>query len=320
MPIRMELMHLIHDAQALEFWAPAALGLIIGGAAVWWAFTYLQRMRLIEDTPTALVRSAPQGYIELQGHAELMDGDPIHAPLSLRHCTWYRFKVERREKRGGGNNSRGWRTIDRGVSEHLFYLEDATGRCAIDPEGAAVTATHRNIWYGSSRIPGRYHVDDGAWWARTLGWFGQSYRYIELRIEPGDPIYVLGNFITHCATSAPFDKDAAVGELLRDWKRDREFMLRQFDANGDGEIDMDEWAAARERAEDEVLDARKHTGDPPPVDLLGRTADRRRPFIIAAGNEAQAVAHCRRRVMTLASLGLPLLIMCAWAIAIRLAA
>ena len=48
------------------------IALLLGGAALWGAFNFLKRKRIIEDTPTALVRSAPQGYVELQGQAELL--------------------------------------------------------------------------------------------------------------------------------------------------------------------------------------------------------------------------------------------------------
>lgn len=83
------------------------------------------------------------------------------------------------------------------MSDDLFYLVDTSGRCAIDPDGAAVTPQHLNTWYGTTRIPGRYHDDDGAWWARAMGQLGQPYRYTERRIEPGDQIYALGHFTTH---------------------------------------------------------------------------------------------------------------------------
>lgn len=316
MPRLSDLLALIRDAQSPEFWVVAALGLVLGAILLWWAFRHLEHKRLIEDTPTALVRSAPQGYIELQGQAALMDGDPIHAPLSMRLCTWYHFKVERREKRRSGSDRSGWRTIERGTSDHLFYLVDGTGRCAIDPDGATVTASHRNVWYGRTRVPGRYHTDDGAWWARALGQVGQPYRYTEQRIEPGDDIYTLGNFTTH-GTATAFDKEAAVGDLLRAWKRDTAFMLKEFDSDGDGEIGMTEWATARQRAERDILAAREQVTEPPAVDLLSRTGDRRRPFIIAAGTEQQAIARCRRRALTLLLLGLPVTIGTAWAVALR---
>ena len=37
-------------------------------------FRLLRWWRMIEDVPTSPTRSAHQGYVELVGHAELMDG------------------------------------------------------------------------------------------------------------------------------------------------------------------------------------------------------------------------------------------------------
>ncbi len=304
-----------------EFWFFAIIGAVLAVAAIWGAFVFLKRKRIIEDTPTSLVRSASQGYTELQGMADLMDGDPIHAPLSMRVCTWYTYKVEHRERHyADSKQSSRWATVDQGTSEDLFFLVDTSGRCAIDPDGAAVTPTHRNIWYGNTRIPGRYHDDDGTWWARTMGQIGQHYRYTERRIEPGDQIYALGHFTTHGGTAALFDKDAAVGERLREWKRDQASMLKRFDANKDGQIDVDEWDTARREAEKEVLAEQTGDAGAPPVDVLGRTGSQRRPFVIAAGAEDEIIAKCNRRALGLLVLAVPLLCTAIWAIGIRLSA
>ncbi|MGR8920066.1 MAG: GIDE domain-containing protein [Gammaproteobacteria bacterium] len=308
-------------AGAGEFWFAAGAALVIGSACAWGALTFLKRKRVIEDTPTALIRSAPQGYVELQGRAELMDGDEIFAPLSGRRCVWFSYRVEKREdRRSDGRNQSRWVTVEQGKSEDLFYLVDHTGRCAVDPQGAAVTPTHRNSWYGSSRIPGRYHESDGAWWARTLGQMGKRYRYTERRIEPGDTLYALGNFTTHGSGAAAFDLDGAVGDKLREWKRDQAFMLEHFDADGDGAIDMDEWGAARERAEAEARAEQAAGGQPPPVDLLAKTRDGRRPFVIHAGSEAEIVKRCQYAAAGLTAVGAPLLAVSLWTVVIRLGA
>lgn len=309
----------IEHAPAGTFWFLTVLALVLGAAALWGAFTFLRRKRVIEDTPTALIRSAPQGYVELQGMAELMDGDPIHAPLSMRPSVWYHYQVEHRENRyTDGRRSSRWVTVDKGRSDELFYLVDTSGRCAIDPEGAAVTPTHRNVWYGTSRVPGRYHESDGTWWARGLGQMGKPYRYVERRIEPGEAIYAVGHFTTHGQTNPGFDREAALGERLREWKQDRETMLKRFDENGDGEIDMQEWEAARAAAAREVDDERERVGGPPPVDVLGRTGNRRRPFVIAAGTEDEIVRRCLYSAAGLVVVGVPLTVAALWSLAVRL--
>lgn len=319
MPDIAHLRQLLRAAPAEEFWLTVGFGLLAAAAALYWALVHLKRKRVIEDLPTALIRSAPQGYVELQGQAALMDGDPIHAPLSMRVCTWYSFKVEKREKNRGDRGSH-WTTLEHGLSEHLFYLVDATGRCAVDPDGAVVIPTYSNVWYGSSRIPGRYHPIDGAWWARVLGQFGERYRYTEKRIEPGDPLLAIGEFTTHAGAHGGFDHGAAVGERLREWKRDRGFLLREFDADGDGDISMHEWAAARARAESEVVAERRDDAGPPPVDVLGHTRDSTRPFVLAAGTEETLIARHRNIAGGLLTGSLLLLCCGLWAIGIRLSA
>ena len=64
------------------------------GFGLYLGFTGLHRYRLIEDVPTAKVRSAHQGYVELIGRAVMMDGEPIVAPLSQLQNTRFRIAVE----------------------------------------------------------------------------------------------------------------------------------------------------------------------------------------------------------------------------------
>ncbi len=56
----------------------------------------LRRLRAFTDTPTSLVASAAQGYVELQGRGRPLDGLPVCSPINGLPCLWYRFKVERR--------------------------------------------------------------------------------------------------------------------------------------------------------------------------------------------------------------------------------
>ncbi len=282
----------IVSASDPKFGMFVAIGGAIALAARWGAYTMLIRKRVLQDTPTALVRSASQGYIELQGHAELMDGDPIYAPLSSRICIWYRYRVEEKHRTRSGSGSRSeWRTVDSGLSDSLFYLVDATGRCAVDPDGAKVTASSRDVWYGNHRVPGRLAADTG--WMRFTGisQVGRKFRYTEERIEPGDPMYALGDFTTHGGAGSHFDRNAEVREVLREWKQNNAEMLGRFDSNGDGKIDLQEWDEARRAAETEVDAKRSEVAVAPPVDVLGHTRGSRNPFILAAKTEAEMLVR-----------------------------
>ena len=304
-----------------EFWIAVTVGLAVGAFCTWAALRAFQRKRLIEDTPTALIRSAPQGYVELQGQARLMDGDQIYARLSNRLCVWYKYKVEQRQRRRDSNGSQrsSWVTLERETSEDMFYLEDATGVCAVDPEGATVTPAHTHVWYGSSRIPGRYHEDDGSWWARGIGQMTGNYRYTEHRIEPGDLLYALGDFVTHGSGGSSFDRTVAVSEKLREWKRDQKFMLANFDSNQDGQIDMQEWENARAAAEQEVEQEMDESSGPPPVDVLRRSGQRRRPFVIHSGTEDEARKKLLWETIILGGVGLPLIVLGLWTVGLKLA-
>jgi hypothetical protein len=241
---------LILQSPPQHFWLAIGLVALAGVAAFYLAFRWLHRARLIADTPTAKIRSAAQGYVELEGHAKLMNGEPIHAPLSGARCVWYSYKVEKRETDyEDGRSTTRWRTIERGVSEAIFHLEDETGRCIVDPDGADVTPSVRLKWRGQLPRPG-YAPQQTGFWASLFS-FG-PYRYTEYRIQPDDPLYAIGQFVSLGGADS-VNLRTEVGDLLRRWKQNRSELIRRFDANGDGEIDAEEWEIVRQHAEREVM-------------------------------------------------------------------
>ena len=95
---------MLPDIQALSdgkfwFWALTFSGL--SALAFYFAFRNLARARLIEDTPTSRVRSAHQGYVELEGEAAAMQGEPILSPLTQTACCWFRYKIETSSRQSG---------------------------------------------------------------------------------------------------------------------------------------------------------------------------------------------------------------------------
>ena len=306
-------------ASSGKFFLITAFGLIAGGVAFWYAWTNLVRKRVMEDMPTAKLRSAHQGYIELQGRAELMDGAPIYSPLSRELCVWYRYKIEKKDTDGfRSSHESKWRTTSQGVSDDLFYLVDDTGKCAVDPEGAVVTTSHKRVWYGRNASAPAYQ--EQSMLARVTGFsqMGKNYRFTEERIMPGDPLYALGNFTTHGGAGVNFDLKEAVGERLREWKKDSESLLAKFDANQDGEIDMQEWEQARRAAEVVVVQEREKQAVAPPIDLLAKSRNRRNPFILTTRTEKEMLESHHRTAVISFVVGVPLLIGTLWAIIIRL--
>ncbi len=270
----------------------AGLVLAVTGALVA-AFAFIwrnwRRARLLEDTPTARIRSAPQGYVELEGEGRPLPGPPIVAPLTGTPCLWYRYRVEIEEEDGHGQAAhRRWRTLASGVSDALFELDDGSGRCVIDPEGAEVVPHVSDTWYGDTPKPaagprriGRLIVGSG------------DYRYTEARLLPGN-LYAVGWF----ESVHPGDADlrAEVAARLRAWKQDPGMLLRRFDRDGDGGIDAGEWEQARVEAEHETLVERAERGVQSATHLLRLPADGR-PFILSAEPQAQLAGRFRRRAL-----------------------
>lgn len=231
--------------------------------ALWNGYTGLRRLRRIEDVPTARVRSAPQGYVELVGTAHLLEGEPIIAPLSSTMCCWYRYRVQRR-------SGRDWRTVESGTSDGIFVLRDTTGDCVIDPEGAEVSSRHSRSWSDDgigrgahgvhARLPslGRTAdliVDVGGKVLETLGSGVGEYRYSETVILEGDPIYAIGEFRSLGPGDHAVSLREATAAILRAWKQRPDTLRERFDTDRNGTIDADEWDRARRAA------ARKAAGE-----------------------------------------------------------
>ena len=256
------------------FWLMVAL-LGAGGGLLFYRFLgALHRARLLRDLATSRIRSAAQGYIELEGTGAMLDGPAVISPLTATRCLWWQYSVHKRVQ--SGRNSH-WRKVRAGTSDALFALDDATGRCVVDPEGARVVPSRRHTWYGASATP-----DRGPAAGSVL--LGGNYRYQEQILVAGGPVYVVGEFRTQ-RLQAGDDVDTEVRALLAEWKADQPRLLDRFDVDGDGHIDAREWEAARRVADMQVRREQaqrraEHDADPAPaLNVIARTAGR--PFLIS---------------------------------------
>jgi hypothetical protein len=66
-----------------------------------------------------------------------------------------------------------------------------------------------------------------------------------------------------------------MGALLESWKRDPEHLLKRFDLNGDGQIDLQEWELARKAAAREVEKQHRELRQQPGVHVMRRPASGR---------------------------------------------
>lgn len=274
-----------------HFWIVAVILIATALGSFYAIFHFLRRLRIMEDTPTSLVRSAAQGYVELDGIGLLMRGTPVVAPLSGVTCTWYSFKVEEKESvsTGRGGRRERWRVIRSETSDDLFLLRDETGDCVIDPEGAEVTPAITEVWYGDSPM-----WATGTQRGRT-GFFARNqyrYRYTEKRMHPNDPLYAIGQFHTVGGAQELPNTHDEVRQLLAEWKRNQVALHARFDSNNDGVLSVEEWERVRKTAHQEVLKAQRERAIGPVHNLLTQSGDGR-PYILSVMPQEELVGRFR---------------------------
>lgn len=219
-------------------------GIIAVLAVLAWA-AVLRRARAVADTPTSNIASAAQGYVELLGQGLPLAGTRLRAPLNDLPCLWYRYKVERKRDDK-------WVTEDSGESTDSFLLDDGSGVCVVDPEGAEVLPRSSDTWYPET-----------------------DYRYTQAVLLEGERIYVLGGFRTWGGDSLDLSAAEDVKQLLAEWKQDLPKLLERFDRDGDGVLGMHEWEQARAQARHEVERNHRELRAAPDTHMLGRPADGR---------------------------------------------
>jgi len=262
----------------------------------WQTWRSLERARTIEDIPTAKARSAHQGYVELEGTGQQMDGEPIIAPLSGLPCVWYRYRVERQETyEEAGRTRQRWVAIESGQSTDVFWLEDDTGRVAVDPVGAEITPKHKDVWNSHADLIGfaRQPAQVVQFLAKHRS--GERLRFTEERINPRDHIYAIGLLRNLGSHASQPTVDEEVRELLRQWKADQALLKERFDLDQNGKIDQKEWALVRSQARREVNKARRQQNAHfiEGINVLSRPADSRRPYLLSAYPQTQLVRRYR---------------------------
>lgn len=262
------------------------------GASLYGIFRFFHRSRIIDDTPTSKIRSAHQGFVELEGEGRLMKGTPIVSPLSNRACLWYSYKVEHKVREydighhdADSLSKSNWETVDSGISDNLFLIADETGICVIDPEGAVITPSFSKTWYGSKS----FDVSDETTGSSALSIStltgSNKYRYTEKRIDVGEELYLLGRFKTIGGRREQLDKKGEVRDLLSHWKNKPDFLLARFDENGDDEIDLNEWQKVVAMAEFEVEKSFGERLVQQEIHTVSKPIDSRRPFIISVESQ-----------------------------------
>jgi hypothetical protein len=187
--------------------------------AAWYSTLY--RLRAVSGMATSRIGSAAQGYVELTGNGKA-NGTPILSRYSLLPCLWCRYKLERR------SSDKEWHTEESGENSAPFIIDDGTGKCIVDPQGAEILTRHKDSWMKG------------------------DHRYTEWKLIDIDTIYVLGEFKTIGGSNTTLTHDELVKQVLSEWKMNNEDLLKRFDLNNNGVLDMQEWMLARSAAKREA--------------------------------------------------------------------
>jgi hypothetical protein len=275
-----------------DFWfwlLTLGVAIVAGGAA---ALRSFKRARLVEDTPTSRIRSAAQGYVEIAGNARLLPGSQNRAPLTQRPCVWWRYKVSKRTETGSGKARRSqWQTVASGTSSVPFVLDDGTGECIVQPDGAEVIPTESTTWYGNTPWPAGVPTRSSL--LHLTG--SRDYRYVEDRVYEHELVHALGDFRSTASSAEP-DARTAVAETLAEWKQDQPALLQRFDRDHDGRISMDEWEAARAAARQLVLENSVRRGPESNHHVLCRP-EGGRLFLVSALPHNDLVIRYRRQAL-----------------------
>ncbi len=165
----------------------ATLALLGGLYLFFVGFRDLRRLRLIENTPTARIRSMAMGLVEVNGAIESRSN--VFAPFSNRPCAYWQVEIA---VRNGRRNS--WSTIHRNASGQPFYLRDDTGVALVYPHGAECSVPHAvEETANGLMMPDCYsdYMKEHGLWMRYVAGLS-SFRFRERTLEGGERVYVLG--------------------------------------------------------------------------------------------------------------------------------
>lgn len=141
-----------------------------------------------------------EGPVEVEGTARI-DEDCATAVFSGTDCLAYEYEVQEYQSSG---NSSSWQTLKQGGRAVPFLVEDATGSVLVEPTAPEL---HLESWRfrveGGEEPPERIAnfidlVDEVDSQQQSLNLviteldYGNDQRFIERRLEPGEPVYVYG--------------------------------------------------------------------------------------------------------------------------------
>jgi hypothetical protein len=173
------------------FWPLGSLAAVgFGSYAFVHGFQALRVQRLIQDTPTAKLRSLAMGLVEVEGKVQARSR--VNAPFTGRDCAWWEVELQTLSQNNKGLKS--WNTVYKEQSGHPFYLTDSTGTAMVYPQGAEMRAGDlvQEETHGLG-VPEPYSSFMAG---RELGmrhvWSMGAMRFRERVMDEGRAVFVLG--------------------------------------------------------------------------------------------------------------------------------
>lgn len=155
-------------------------------------FVKKRELSYIADTPTSKIRSMPMGMVEIKGKA--LPGSPeyvMRAPFSGEECLSYRYEVQEYKQRGKSSR---WVTVDSGMRDQRFLVDDGTGELVVDPKGADFEFEDKKTYRVDSTDDANENIQEFVEKDGGPGGliFENDRKYIEWIIRPEEDIYVNG--------------------------------------------------------------------------------------------------------------------------------
>ena len=153
------------------------------------AFQDLRVRRLIENTPTARIRSMAMGLVEIDG--EVIPRSEHSAPFSGKACAYWEVDISTRTR----NN--GWSIVHRSASGSPFFVRDDTGIALVYPKDSdcRVQAQVEETCMGIN-LPSCYmEYMDAEHLALRHVWMLSTLRFRERTLEEGQRVFVLGTAV-----------------------------------------------------------------------------------------------------------------------------
>lgn len=284
---------IIENIDTFPFWFVFSLCVFLSISSwVHW-FKKTKRARLIEDVPTSTINSAPQGYVELLGHAVFPPERKMRSPLSGKECIWFHYIVEKRRQNEDGIFGF-WHPVTNFQSKSLFKLEDETGKCVIDPTDAEVICYKKKTWYADSYMPG-YPTTP----ASKPGFMNlinrREFRFTERWIEPVETLYAIGQFVTENGIKhkRSIDEDSKI--LMDRWNLNPKKHLADFDIDSLGRMSDTEWDKIKAKAVKEVKLERSACENNKQKHFLKKPTEKNNLYIISSFSDEELIKQFRKK-------------------------